>query len=305
MSDRARSDLSALFVSDFLFARFDGNVSALFGDCLVAGADDLAAVGDLFHSVCRPARNARNGKEGRIQFPRKIEHIIDKAREKVYVGADALVDLALFRDELRRHVRDGFSHLVFFLHVLFYGELFRKRFEDIRARVGEGIHRVPHAVDEPRAVERLFVEHFRKVVFELSLVKIGHVRLDVVEHLAHFDVRAAVFGSFEGAEGSCDGGICIRSRRGDDVRRESGVVAAAVFRVEHEAHIQRFCFEFRVAFVGTHEAEEVLCGAEFRLRLVNYQAAVRMVVRVNLVAVGGEQRELREQLYALTQDVGD
>ena len=59
-------------------AFFKGDVLTPFGDGLVAGADDLSAVRDLFHAVGRPARDTRNRKEGCIELAGEIEHVVDE-----------------------------------------------------------------------------------------------------------------------------------------------------------------------------------------------------------------------------------
>ena len=96
---------------------------------------------------------------------------------------------------------------------------------------------MPHAVHEARFVERLLVEDLSNVIREFAAFEIGHVFFDGVEHLAHFDVGSAVFGSFERAQGRRHRRIGVRSRGRDHVRRERGVIAAAVFGMQNEAKV--------------------------------------------------------------------
>ena len=272
-------------------------------DGLIARADDLAAVGDLLHAVGRPPHDARNRKEGRIQFAREVEHVVHEAGVEVHVGADALINAPLFGDQLGGCLRHVFAHLVFLFLVLFRRQFFGKGFQDVRARVGEGVHRVAHAVYEAGVVICFFIEDLRHKIFEFAAVKVGHVLLDTVEHLAYLDVRAAVLGPLQRAERRRHRRIGVCAGRGDHVRGKGRVVAAAVLRMQNEAQVEHFRFQSGKFAVVAQHVEDVFRGGKVLLRLVDKEGGVRVIVSVSLLAVYGQKRKLRDQLERLAQYV--
>ena len=98
--------------------------------------------------------------------------------------------------------------------------------------------------------------------FDLVLVgPVLHAGLDVLKHPHHFDVGAAVLGTFEGGQRCGHTGVGVGSRGGDHMGGKGGVVAAAVLRVEHEADIQNVGLPEGVGGVGAEQREDVLrCG---------------------------------------------
>ena len=100
----------------------------------------------------------------------------------------------------------------------------------------------------------------------------------VLEHLDDFDVRTAVPRTFERSERRRARRICIRARRGDDVRRKGRVVAAAVLGVENEHHVEDSRFEFGKAFVVAHECEHGFRRRKLGVGLVDNERVVFVIV---------------------------
>ena len=286
---------SSLVERDVLLARGDGGV---------AGTDDLAAVCELLYTVRAPAGYSRHGEKRRIKLGRDLEHGVDEARIEVHVRADALVHPAFFAYDFGGYARDFFVVFVVVLKPFCHCEFFCVVLQDVGARIAERIHGVSYAVHEPRAVESLFVEQTGDVVAYGGIGARGG-RLEIGEHLGHLDVSAAVPRTLERAERRRDRGIGVRAGTCHDVVGERRVVAAAVFGVQDEAEVEDEGFQFRILLVGTNEAENVFRRAQILARLVYDEATVRVVVRVHLIAVGGEQGKLRDELYALSEYVGD
>ncbi len=70
-----------------------------FGDVAVGGAHDaVARAGDFFYAVGAPADHSGCGEEGGEELLGDAEHIVDKARVHIHVGADDLVAV-LHREE--------------------------------------------------------------------------------------------------------------------------------------------------------------------------------------------------------------
>jgi len=84
---------------------------------------------------------------------------------------------------------------------------------------------------------------------------------------------------------------------------EGRVVAAAVFGMQHQRQIQQLRLQGRVAAVIAQHVQEVLRGGQFRLRGMNDEAALAIVIHIGLVAVGREQRESGHQFQALPQHI--
>ena len=251
-----------------------------------------------------PARYPCHGEDGGVELGGDLQHGVDEPGVEINIGAHALVHLALLADDFGGDAGDFFVVFVVLLQPFGNGELLGVVAQDVRARVAERVDRVPYAVDEPRAVERLFVEDAGDIVAD-GVVRAGGGRLDVLEHFGHLDVGAAVTGTFQRAEGRRHRGIGVRPGAGDDVVGEGGVVAAAVFGVQDEAEVEHLGFELAVLPVRTDETEDVFRRTEVGARLVDDEAVVRVIVRIHLIAVGGEQGELRDELDALPEHIGD
>ena len=85
---------------------------------------------------------------------------------------------------------------------------------------------------------------------------------------------------------------------------ESGVVAAAVLGVKHQAQVQNVGFQRGVRAVRPQQGEDVFGGGEVRPGGVDVQAAAVFVVVVGLVAVHRDQGEDGDQVDALAHHVG-
>ena len=91
-----------------------------------------------------------------------------------------------------------------------------------------------HTVDQTGAVTGFFIQDFNQVIF--SLLRLGGVWYmgnNVLHHVRHPNVGAAVARTFQGAEAGRNGRIRIRTAGGKHTGREGRVVTAAVVRMEH------------------------------------------------------------------------
>ena len=102
---------------------------------------------------------------------------------------------------------------------LFLGQLPDERLEHLRARVGDRIHGMPQAINQPLAVKHLAPQQLIQIIGHLLVVMgIGNVALEVLEHLHNLIIGAAMLRPFQRAERRRDRRIGIRSRRGDHMR---------------------------------------------------------------------------------------
>ena len=162
-----------------------------------------------------------------------------------------------------------------------------------------------HAVDQARMVEGLPVQEAVQIMSDLVLVRpVLYLRLHILKHLDHLDVRAAVAGALQGTDGRGHDGIGIRQGGGDHMGGEGGIVSAAVLHVEDHADIQDPRLQRRKLAVRAKDMEDIFRHGAFRERLVDEQAVAVMVMAVGLIAVNGQHRTEADELQALTQHIG-
>ena len=66
--------------------------------------------------------------------------------------------MALLADDLRSQFLDHSVQPVIFLSVFFFCQLLNEALKDARTRVGNGVNRMAHTVNQTFLVERLFVQ---------------------------------------------------------------------------------------------------------------------------------------------------
>ena len=83
------------------------------------------------------------------------------------------------------------------------------------------------------------------------------------------------------------------------MHRERAVVTAAVFRVQHKAHVQNLCFEFGILSVGAQKVQNIFGDTAARQRLMYDKAVVAMEMTVRVIAVNADHRHFGNELQAL------
>ena len=83
------------------------------------------------------------------------------------------------------------------------------------------------------------------------------------------------------------------------MHRERAVVTAAVFRVQHKAHVQNLCFEFGILPVGAQKVQNIFGDTAARQRLMYDKAVVAMEMTVRVIAVNADHRHFGNELQAL------
>ncbi|MPN16421.1 hypothetical protein SDC9_163761 [bioreactor metagenome] len=97
-----------------------------------------------------------------------------------------------------------------------------------------------HAVDQTGTVTRLAVDELHQKGLNLFLVfPIAYAFFDMIQHFHHFDIGSAVTGAFQRTDRGGNRRIGIGAGRRKDAGGEGGIVAAAVFGVQHQAQIQQ------------------------------------------------------------------
>ena len=83
----------------------------------IRGTDDAVRAEELFHAVRRPAGHAGDGEQRRKERLGHAEHLLDKARVQVDVGADGLGH-AVIAHYLRGQALDALDECELFAQVL-------------------------------------------------------------------------------------------------------------------------------------------------------------------------------------------
>ena len=252
-----------------------------------------------------PADDAGDGEEGGVQLHGDAQQIVEEAAVQVDVGAHALVDGAVFGDELGGLYLDVAVEGQVVLTALFDGQLVDEGAENLLTRVRDGVDRMTHTVDEAAVVKGLLGKDLLEV--GARLVGVGPVvqmALDILDHLNDLDVCAAVPGAFQGREGRSNGGVGVRPGGSDHAGGEGRVVAAAVLHVEDEGDVQGLGLQLRVLHVMPQHPQNIFCRGEVRVRAVDVHAVVVLIVVVGVVAVHGQHGELGNEAHALADGIG-
>jgi len=190
--------------------------------------------------------------------------------------------------------------------VFFFGKPGDELLEDSFPGVGQGIDGMAHSVEETFFIKDFAVQDAGKIAADLVLiVPVGNIAADVLHHFHDLDVGTAVLRSFQGGHRSGDCRIGIRSRRGDDTRREGGIVSAAVFHMEDQGRIQDSRFGRGVFLVGTKHHQDIFRRRFLGIRTMDVHAVVIDVMVVGMIAVHGQHRESRNQHEGLADDGRD
>ena len=252
-----------------------------------------------------PARDPGDGEDRSEELLRNAQHLIHEAAVEVDVGADTFIHSAFTGDHLRGDLLNFFIQVHIPGSALFFGQLPDKGMEDALSGIGDGIDRMAHAVDQSLMVEDLSVQHLRQITVQsLIIAAVGHIFLNVFHHVDDLQIGAAVFGSLQGGHGCSYGRIGVGSGRGDHMRCEGGVVASAVFHVQHEGGVKNSGFHGCILLVGTKHAQCILCGGQTVIRPVDVHASQIVIMVVGVIAVDGKHREDSDQHQRLADHIG-
>ena len=199
------------------------------------------------------------------------------------------------------------------LHLLQQGKLLgialdlrhmlRVFFQQHGTGIGDGVYRVPQTVDLTGAVAGLTVQQLVEVIPDGAVVMGIHVFLDILEHLHHLGVGAAVERTLQGAYGAGDGAVRIGTAGGHGAADEGGVVAAAVLGVDHQHHIQQMGFLFGILLVGADHPQEVFRRGQIIHRIMDMQGVSLKIMTLYSVGVGHNRGEAADQLDRLQQHI--
>ena len=107
-------------------------------DAHVGGADDLVHADQLLDAVGAPADDAGDGEEGGVQLHGDAQQIVEETAVQIDVGAHALVDGAVFGDELGGLYLDVAVEGQVVLTALFDGQLVDEGAENLLTGVRDG-----------------------------------------------------------------------------------------------------------------------------------------------------------------------
>ena len=203
------------------------------GHGTVGGTHDPVAGDDLLHTVGAPACDTGRGEQRREHILRNAQHGVYQTGIHVHIGAHGGVAVAALLHQRNAQL----------LHLLQQSELVGVALDlrhmlgvllqQHRTGVGNGIHRVAQTVELSGLVTGLAVQQLVQIIPDRAVVVGIHIFLDVLEHLHHLGVGAAVQRALQGAHSSGDGAVGVRTAGGHGAAHEGGVVAAAVLGMHH------------------------------------------------------------------------
>ena len=95
------------------------------------------------------------------------------------------------------------------------------------------------------------VEKLLKIRGNLILVApILYLLFHLLKHLNNFNVGTAVAGAFQRTDCSCNNGVGIGERGGNNMGREGGVITAAMLHMKYESNIKKLGFQWCIRTVG-------------------------------------------------------
>ena len=270
----------------------------------VGGPDDTVGENDLLDAVGAPARHTGDGEQRGVEILGDAQHIVDQAAEQVHIGADGLGTALFLGEDAGGQPLDAAQHVVLFLKAFLVSQMAGTIFQDDLAGVAHGVDRVAHTVDQAGAVARLFAEDAAEVLPHLVVIfGVLHVLEDVLQLAVDHQVRAAVLGALQRADGRRDGRVGVGARRGEHAGGEGGAVAAAVVGMDQQTHIQQLRFLMGELLVRAVGAEDVLCRALAGLGQVEEHALLVVIAALHLVGVHHHGGHTGDEVDALVQDV--
>ena len=254
--------------------------------------------------MCAPARGAGDGEEGGVHLGGDTQHAVDQAGVEIHVGAHLLVEALVGAEDLGGETLDGFQQIEIVSKSLLVGLLTGELLEQYGAGVRLGVDRVAHTVDEAAAVACFLIEDLEEEGGQLVVVLgVFNVRLDAVEHLHHLQVCAAVTGALQSADAACDGGVGVGTRGGQNAGGKGGAVTAAMLGVDNQAQVKEVCLGLGVLLIRAEDAEEVLCGAEVIVGVMEGQGLIEEGVAVDRVGLGRNDGKPRHDLNGLAEHI--
>ena len=104
-----------------------------------------------------PSCNSCDSKNRSVELQRKIEHGIGKSAVKIYVGTDAFVDFAFFRNYLWGKAYHERVERKFYVLAFFLVNTFDEGMENNRTRVRKRIYGMSHTINQTCMVKSFFI----------------------------------------------------------------------------------------------------------------------------------------------------
>ena len=143
------------------------------------------------------------------------------------------------------------------------------------ARVALRVHGMAHAVHEPGMVERLALDHARKVVDHLVVVfPVFNLLLGLCVHGANLVVRTTMAAALQRPDGGCVRGIRVSVGGAEHARGKRRVVTAAVLSVQAQHDVEHARLVGRELAVGAQHRQNGLGGRLTGDELVHDHGAV-------------------------------
>ena len=211
----------------------------------------------FFEPVRTPADNPGHRKNGRVQLLRDADHLIDKPGIEVQIRADRPAARVHLADAFQPAGFDPLEELELLFVALFLGHFAGHTLQRDGAGVAHGIHRVAQAVDQTGPVVSLLPEHPHQVfVYLLVVLPVLDLVAEMLEHVGHHHVGAAVEATLQGADARGDGrvDVCLRGTR--HANGEGRVVTTAMLGLDDHQQVQHPRLHGRI--IAAKHPQEVL-----------------------------------------------
>ena len=251
-----------------------------------------------------PAGGAGDGKHGGVQLVGDAQHPVDQPGVEVHIGTGGPVAAPFLPQQRGGQPLHRVQQAEFPFKVGALGHAQGVLLEDAAAGVAEGVDRVAHPVDQPRAVAGVLIQHPAQVVLDLVVVvPVVDVGLQVLQLLDHLAGGAAVAGPLQSADAGGDGGVGVGAGGGEHPHGEGGVVAAAVLAVQRQAQVQQPGLLVGELLIRPQQPQDVLGGGVFGIGVVQVHAAPVVHPALDLVGGGHDGGHPGHQPDRLAHDV--
>ena len=251
-----------------------------------------------------PARDAGHGKQRRVEIARDPQALIHQAGIEVDIGGDHLgISLHTGKD-LRSQPFHALKKVKLPQHPALARDLSRLLLENHRARVGNGVNGMTHSIDQAGMIAHFFAYNSSKVILHLRVaLPILHILHQVAHHHHDAMIGAAVTRPLERTDGSGNRRIDVCPRGGQNAGRKGGVIAAAVFRVNHHAQVEKLCLLVGKLPVRTDRVEDSFRCGMLRIERMEEHALFVVMAALDLIGIRHDGRQAGDELHRLTHIV--
>ena len=157
-------------------------------------------------------------------------------------------------------------------------------------------------VDQAGLVIGFLVQHPHEIgVYLVHILPVGDILFQMMEHIDNLYIGSPVQRAFQRTDTGGNGRIGIRAGRTGHADGERRVVTSAMFGLQDKQQVERTGFQISEIFF--QHMKEVLGDRKVFMRVADMQRTALLAMPVNVVSVGDDGRETRDQLDRLAHQV--